>query len=45
MSAERLATFTIGGRARYGAVTGKGVVDLGVGTRTVPSDTLTSNGA
>ncbi|TIW33255.1 MAG: 2-hydroxyhepta-2,4-diene-1,7-dioate isomerase, partial [Mesorhizobium sp.] len=28
MSAARLATFTVGGRTRYGAITGKGVVDL-----------------
>ncbi|RRH98461.1 FAA hydrolase family protein [Mesorhizobium tamadayense] len=28
MSAGRLATFTAGGKTRYGAITGKGVVDL-----------------
>ncbi len=28
MSAARLATFTVGGKTRYGAITGKGVVDL-----------------
>ncbi|RUW66042.1 MULTISPECIES: fumarylacetoacetate hydrolase family protein [unclassified Mesorhizobium] len=28
MSAARLATFTVGGRTRYGAITDKGVVDL-----------------
>ncbi|TRC76153.1 fumarylacetoacetate hydrolase family protein [Mesorhizobium sp. WSM4307] len=28
MTPSRLATFTAGGKARYGAVTGKGVVDL-----------------
>jgi len=28
MSAARLATFTVGGRTRYGAITGKGVIDL-----------------
>lgn len=30
MSAGRLATFTVGGKTRYGAVTDKGVVDLSV---------------
>ncbi|MER8421042.1 fumarylacetoacetate hydrolase family protein [Mesorhizobium sp. M1329] len=28
MSAARLATFTVGGKTRYGAITAKGVVDL-----------------
>ncbi|RVD67554.1 2-hydroxyhepta-2,4-diene-1,7-dioate isomerase, partial [Mesorhizobium sp. M4A.F.Ca.ET.029.04.2.1] len=28
MSAARLATFTVGGKTRYGAITDKGVVDL-----------------
>jgi 2-keto-4-pentenoate hydratase/2-oxohepta-3-ene-1,7-dioic acid hydratase in catechol pathway len=28
MSMARLATFTVGGKARYGAITGKGAIDL-----------------
>ncbi|MER9602965.1 fumarylacetoacetate hydrolase family protein [Mesorhizobium sp. M0243] len=33
----RLATFTVGGKARYGAITGKGVVDLSARHREWPT--------
>ncbi|MDX8452235.1 fumarylacetoacetate hydrolase family protein [Mesorhizobium sp. VK9D] len=37
MSAARLATFTIGGKTRYGAITDKGVVDLSARHREWPT--------
>ncbi|MGX5801408.1 fumarylacetoacetate hydrolase family protein [Bradyrhizobium sp. Arg314] len=37
MSAGRLATFTVGGKTRYGAITDKGVVDLSARHREWPT--------